>query len=667
VPRVLALTHTVVDGLFWIFGIGLSIYLAAACFGFISNSSEHYSNFIFGVVGMSGFVTINGMIDDRLSGSKSDDRWFWLRFSTAVIATLLALASSGYVRWHAVRLETIQPFFPPFDFNVGLVFLGSILLLNWFHWGGLLTIMIVASVIYFFFGSHIPYALLATPQYDPEFVMNYMGLGTNEGLFWFAREAADSMWFLVLFAGALFAIGSLRMVLEVGKAAGNRFVGGAAFPAVIGSGIVASIMGTAVANVVLTGRLTVPMMKEKGYSPAMAGAIEATAGTAGQIMPPVLGLAAFIIAALLNKPYVEIALAALIPGILYMTGVAAAVLVYARRNRLPMLNESIDTALIVRLLPAFLISFCIVMYMLISYYSPSLAGLIGMVVALFLGLFQGRDRLRLRNLAPAFKDALAMAAVLSLLLIAIGPLGQAFLTTNLANRLGTVAILMLPDSQIVMLLGAALLALVLGLGLPTPVAYIVTALALVPFLQQLGVEPLMAHFFVFYFAVYSALTPPVAVASLAAAKIADADLNETTWESQKLMLTTFVIPFAFVYYPSLMSFPNLKWEVLIPVVTCLVLQWTVAIACYGYFLRDQTRPERWLWGGASLLGYAALCGGGLVVNVVFGVAMIALTIYTYLTRENGPRIAHAAVRASAPVRTTAEEPQPMAPGPGRFE
>ena len=277
--------------------------------------------------------------------------------------------------------------------------------------------------------------------------------------------------------------------------------------------------------------------------------------------------------------------------------------------------------------------------MLISYYSPSLAGLIGMIVALILGLFQGRDRLRLRDLAPAFKDALAMAAVLSLLLIAIGPLGQAFLTTNLANRLGTVAILLLPDSQILMLLGAALLALVLGLGLPTPVAYIVTALALVPFLQQLGVDALMAHFFVFYFAVYSALTPPVAVASLAAAKIADADLNETTWESQKLMLTTFVIPFAFVYYPSLMSFPNLKWEVLIPIVTCLVLQWTVAITCYGYFLRDQTRVERWLWGAISFLGYAALCGGGIYTNIVFGLLMLAMTMYAYLTRENGPRIA----------------------------
>ena len=151
-----------------------------------------------------------------------------------------------------------------------------------------------------------------------------------------------------------------------------------------------------------------------------------------------------------------------------------------------------------------------------------------------------------------------------------------------------------------MLIGAAVLALILGLGLPTPVAYIVTALALVPFLQQLGVEPLMAHFFVFYFAVYSALTPPVAVASLAAAKIARASISQTTRDSQKLMLTTFVIPFAFVYYPSLMSFPNLSWDVLIPIVTCLLLQWTVSIACYGHFLRDQSYTERWGWGVVSL-------------------------------------------------------------------
>jgi TRAP transporter 4TM/12TM fusion protein len=666
VSRALAATRIVVEVLFWLFGITLSAYLAAACFGFVSNSSEHYSNFILGVAGMSGFVTINGLIDEKLRDSQSGNPWFWTRFSIVVVATLLALWSAGYVRWHAVRLETIQPFFPFFDFFMGVIFLSSILVLNWFHWGGLLTVIIAGSVLYFFYGYLIPIPLLATPQYDPEFVMNYMGLGTNEGLFWFAREAADSMWFLVLFAGALFAIGSLRMVLEVGKAAGNRFAGGAAFPAIIGSGIVASIMGTAVSNVVLTGRLTIPMMKAKGYSPSMAGAIEATAGTAGQIMPPVLGLAAFIIAAMLNMPYVEIALAAVIPGLLYMTGVTAGVLVYARRNRLPRLAEFVDLRLILRLLPAFAISFALVMYMLISYYSPSLAGLIGMLVALSLGLFQGRDRLRLANLAPAFKDALAMAAVLSLLLIAIGPLGQAFLTTNLANRLGTMAILFLPDSEILMLIGAALLALILGLGLPTPVAYIVTALALVPFLQQLGVPALMAHFFVFYFAVYSALTPPVAVASLAAAKIADADLNECTWDSQKLMLTTFVIPFAFVYYPSLMSFPKLQWEVLVPIVTCLLLQWTVAITCYGYFLRDQTNFERLLWGIISFAGYAALCTRGIHTNIVFGVLMTAMVIYVYVTRDQGARIAQPAIRRE-PVKPAKETTAPSLPMEGRFE
>ena len=118
-------------------------------------------------------------------------------------------ASSGYVRLNAIHLETTQPFFNAFDFKVGLVLIVSVLVLNWFHWGSLLTGIIGLSVIYFFYGYLIPYPLLTTPQYDPEFVMNYLGLGTNEGLFWFLREAADSIWFLVIFAGALFAVGTL--------------------------------------------------------------------------------------------------------------------------------------------------------------------------------------------------------------------------------------------------------------------------------------------------------------------------------------------------------------------------------------------------------------------------------------------------------------------------
>lgn len=656
------------NALFWVFGLGLSVYLAGTATGLIrmASSSIYYATFMFAVMSMSGFITLHELAERKLHGPQSNDVLFWVKFSLAWVGTIGAIASAGYVRLNAIHLETTQPFFSPFEFRIGLVLVASVLILNWFHWGSLLTGIIGLSVIYFFYGYLIPYPLLTTPQYDPEFVMNYLGLGTNEGLFWFMREAADSIWFLVIFAGALFAVGTLRMVIEVGKAGGNRVAGGAAFPAIIGSGIVAAIMGTAVSNVVLTGRFTIPMMKSKGYSAPMAGAIEATAGTAGQIMPPVLGLAAFIIAALLNIPYVDIALAAVIPGLLYMTGVTSGVLVYAWRNRLPKLNDPVDVKLILRLAPTFLISFIAVMYMLLGYYTPSYAGLVGSVIALTLGLFQGRYRPKWPEVVSAFRDALSMAAILSLLLIAIGPLGQVFLTTNLSNRLGTILILILPNSELLLLVGAAILALILGMGLPTPVAYIVVALALVPFLQQLGVDPLMAHFFVFYFACYSALTPPVAVAALAAAKIAKAGFLETARDAMKLMLTTFVIPFAFVYYPSLMSFPHLKWEVLVPIITCLLLQWTVSVTCYGYFRRDLGAFERTIFGVISFAGYGALCDRGIYSNLLFGAMLLAMVVYMVLSGKTSHRA------ATVPVRPGHAKPSPPLPDDalpieGRFE
>lgn len=665
--RLLTYTNRCCTALFWVFGLGLSIYLAGIATGFIrmTSSAEYYTTFMFGVLSMAGVITLQELSERKLKTPNDAGRLFWFRFVLAAGATVMAFLSSGYVRLYAVHLETTQPFFHAFDFNVGLVLVISVLLLNWFHWGSLLTGIIALSIIYFFYGYLIPYPLLTTPHYDPEFVMNYLGLGTNEGMFWFLREAADSIWFLVIFAGALFAVGTLKMVVEVGKAGGNRIAGGAAFPAIIGSGIVAAIMGTAVSNVVLTGRFTIPMMKSKGYSASMAGAIEATAGTAGQIMPPVLGLAAFIIAALLNMPYIDIALAAVIPGLLYMTGVTSGVLVYAWRNRLPKLAEPVDIGLILRLAPTFLVSFIAVMYMLLGYYTPSYAGLVGSVIALTLGLFQGKFRPKWPDVVSAFRDALSMAAILSLLLIAIGPLGQVFLTTNLSNRLGTILILILPNSQLMLLIGAAVLAIILGMGLPTPVAYIVVALALVPFLQQLGVEPLMAHFFVFYFACYSALTPPVAVAALAAAKIANAGFLETARDAMKLMLTTFVIPFAFVYYPSLMSFPHLQWEVLVPIVTCLLLQWTVSAACYGYFRRDLTIVERFAFSIISVAGYGALCDRGIYSNILFVTLLAMMAFYVNLTRH---RVPPETVPAKTAERKPLEPaPEPAVPLEGRFE
>jgi TRAP transporter 4TM/12TM fusion protein len=615
------------DALRWIAGLAgaaLTVYVTLALFGYVRSSSQHYAAFTFAVMFISGVVAIRMAIERRQA--EPGYRWFWPRLGTAILGWVLATAGGLYILWHAQRLEVESPFFQDFDMAVGLAFTAGVLLLTWLHWGMVLSLIIAGSIAYFFYGHLIANPLLSHPPYDPKFVMNYIGLGTTQGFFWFAQTAVDDIYYLILYASVLFGIGMLGSILELGKAMGNRIRGGAAGPAVIGSGLISMVMGVAVSNVVLSGRFTIPMMKKYGYKPAMAGAIEAAASTSGQIMPPVLGLAAFIIASFLSMKYIDIVKAAVIPGVLYMTGIAIGVIVYARRNKLARLAEQVDVQAILRTLPAFVVSFVVVCWLLIDYYSPSLAGFTGCIVALALCLFQGKYRPKARQLASALEGGLEMMAVLALLLIAIGPLGQAFLTTGLSGRLGTWLIDVLPDSALVLLIGAAVLSLVLGMGLPTPVAYLVVALALVPFLQQLGLKPLLAHYFVFYFAVYSALSPPVMVAVLAGAKLAGAGNWETARESMKLAATTFIIPFAFVYRPQLLDFPNLGWNVVAPVLEILLIQWTSSIALYGYFRRTLTPVESALFGAVTVLGYWAMITEAPQSTFVFLAATAAVML-----------------------------------------
>jgi TRAP-type uncharacterized transport system fused permease subunit len=205
------------------------------------------------------------------------------------------------------------------------------------------------------------------------------------------------------------------------------------------------------------------------------------------------------------------------------------------------------------------------------------------------------------------------------------------ITTNLAGRLGTVLVHYLPASILILLIGTMIVSLILGMGLPTPVAYVIVAVALVPFLQQLGVTGLEAHFFVFYFAVFSALTPPVAVGVLAAAKLAEAPFLASAMESMKMALNLLIIPFAFVYNPSLLEFPKLSWNMLAVVLTVLYLQWTVSVACYGHFRRTLSIWERAAFVVVSLVGFAGLVTHGIDVNLVFGAMAVGLMGWVWLT------------------------------------
>jgi TRAP transporter 4TM/12TM fusion protein len=619
------------DNLMLAVGVLMILYVGIAVFGFVPSSARHYAAFVLFVMIMSSFASIKVIIGERFGLKAIDEGYMeqvsampektplivWIRGMLALIGSVLAIAGAVYILIHADRLERAAPFFEGLDMVMGAALTVGVVLLTLIHWGLTLASIVALSIAYFFFGQHIPHPLFAHMGYEPAFVMNYIGLGVTQGLFLYAQTAADDIFFLVIYATTLFGLGMMPMICEAGRLVGGRLPGGAAAPAILGSGAVGAVMGTAVSNVVLCGRFTIPLMTRYGYSAAMAGAIEATASTCGQIMPPVLGLAAFLIASTLGIAYVEVVKAAVLPGVLYITGVSIGVAVYALYHKLPRLTEPVNMRIIWRLLPTFAISFLTVIIMLVNYYSPSVAGMTGVVVASLLAVFQGTYRPKFKELRAAFEEGLMLVSLLSLLLIAIGPLGQAFQTTNLSGKLGVWLITILPDSQIIMLIGAAFLSIVLGIGLPTPVAYLIAALAVVPFMIQIGIAPLQAHYFAFYFAVYATLSPPVAESVLAAAKISGAGFWDTGMHSMKLAATTFIIPFAFVFNPELMAFPHISWKMIWAVMEVLIVQWTSSIYLYGYFRRTLTTIERYGFLLIVFLGYTAI--------------MKPEVIYTYLT------------------------------------
>jgi TRAP transporter 4TM/12TM fusion protein len=609
------------EALMLVVGVLMVLYVGIAVLGLVSSSARHYAAFVLFVMIMSSLASIKVIIYERLGLKMIEDGYaageiggvpsktpalLWIKAALALAGSGLAVAGAIFILVHADRLERAAPFFDNFDMWMGGALAAGVVLLTLVHWGLMLSSLVALAIAYFFFGQHITHPIFAHPGYDVGFVMNYIGLGVTQGLFLYAQTAADDIFFLVIYATTLFGLGVMPMIVEAGRLVGGRLPGGAAAPAVLGSGAVGAVMGTAVSNVVLCGRFTIPLMTRYGYSPAMAGAIEATASTCGQIMPPVLGLAAFLIAATLGIAYIEVVKAAVLPGVLYITGVAIGVAVYAMRHRLPKLSEPVNMQIIWRLLPAFGVSFLTVIVLLVNYYSPSIAGITGVVVALGLSAFQGPYRPKFKELRAAFQEGLMLVSLLSLLLIAIGPIGQAFQTTNLSGKLGIWLITILPDSQIILLIGAAILSIILGIGLPTPVAYLVAALAVVPFMIQIGIAPLQAHYFAFYFAVYATLSPPVAESVLAAAKISGAGFWDTGMHAMKLAATTFIIPFAFVFNPELMAFPNVSWKMIWAVLEVLLVQWASSTFLYGYFRRSLGAVERFACFIVVMLGYTAI-------------------------------------------------------------
>lgn len=418
--------------------------------------------------------------------------------------------------------------------------------------GPSLPIITIVAIAYTLLGHHIP-GLWGHRYIDLEQLISYQYL-TTEGLFTIPLGVSASFIFIfILFGAFLVASGTGEFFIKFANALAGHLRGGPAKVAVLSSATFGSISGSAVANVVSTGSFTIPLMKKIGYRPVFAGAIESVASTGGQFMPPVMGAAAFIIADMLGVTYLEVCKAALIPAVLYFFALIYMVHLEARRRDLRGLNRSELPNLFKTikegghlLLPAALLVF-----LLVQGYSPMKAGLWAMVAVVVISWFKKETRMGPRAILEALekgaKGSLEVALACACAGIVIGCVTQ----SGLGLKFSSLVIQASGGSLILSLVFVMIASLVLGMGLTTSAAYILTIILAGPVLVDLGVAPLAAHMFVFYYACLSCITPPVALAAFAAAGLAGSKPFPTGFESMRLAIIAYLVPFIFVYHPVL--------------------------------------------------------------------------------------------------------------------
>src|SRR5437879_10270638 len=393
----------------------------------------------------------------------------------------------------------------------------------------------------------------------------------------------------VFFGQVLLKAGGSTFFTDVAMALMGKYRGGPAKIAIVGSSLFGSISGNIVSNVMTVGTVTIPLMKRAGFRPHLAAAIEACASTGGQITPPVMGIAAFIMAEFLQVPFYEVALAAVIPALLFYVALFIQVDLEAAKSKiLPMPREEIPRlGRVLREGWYFLLPLAALVSSLFGLnYEPEMAGLVATAIVPALGVlipFRGR-RIGFRDLAVMLRDAGIAVLDLFMLGAAAGIMIGALNYSGVGFTLTLVLILLAGGSLVALLVLSAVANIILGLGLPTVGVYIVLATLVAPALVKMGIAPTAAHMFIMYYGCLSMISPPVAIAAFVAANLAGADPNRTGWVAMAFGWTLFVIPFLFVFSGTLLLKGD-PLSIAVDVSLAIAGGWFISGAMMGYAAR----------------------------------------------------------------------------------
>lgn len=451
------------------------------------------------------------------------------------------------------------------DYVLGILLIVALLItgLRLLGWG--LTLFVLMFLAYFFVGPYLPGELAHRYSglerfIDTEFL-------SMHGLFGVPVAVSVTTVFYFVFFAAIYDIyGGGRMIIDLAFAMTGRSVGGPAKAAVVSSGMLGSVSGSAVANVMSTGIFTIPLMRRVGYSPAFAGGIEAAASTGGQLVPPVMGAAAFIMADYLQVPYQTIALAAIVPAILYYVALIWMVDLKARASGFTRQEGMIGKSLgeVMRTRGHMMLPLGWLVYRIVTGYPVQNAALEAIVATVVVGsLFPGTRR-TLKTVVESMIVSAERTVTVALPCALAGLVVGIISFTGLGTKFSSLMIMIAGGYVPLLLLLTMFASLVLGAGMPTTSAYIMAAVLLGPALIGAGVEPLVVHFSIFYFAILSMVTPPVALAAYAAASISGGSPNQTSISAFMLSVPGFLIPFAAVLHPGLLligDFGGTAWGI----------------------------------------------------------------------------------------------------------
>ena len=520
----------------------------------------------------------------------------------------------------------------PAQLYAGIAIITAVIVLCWMEWGTVIASIAMVALLYFFLGDRIAGPLQSASHPSFDYAMTFLISSGGAGLYGQITPISANIIFLfMVFGGLLASTGVTRLFMELGNWIGGLLRGGTAVTCVVSSSLLGTVTGATVANVAITGTFTIPTMKRQGFNPRDAGAVEAVASCGGQVLPPVMGAGAFIMAAYLGISYIEIAAHALLPALMFYGGMLVAIYFLVGRAGGVAANDPPDFAVIRNEIIPFVTPLTVLVYFLIQGYSATMSVMISVASVIFITFLRPgswRSRAGLANAASNIVSGLIygakQGASLAIVTAAISLVAQSLVTTALGPKFASSLASLIGDQHFVGLLLVMFASILLGCGLPTVAAYTMVAIMMVPALNTLGIEPLAAHMFVYYFAVYAAVTPPVATAAIVASRIAETSFWGTSWAAMRLMAGPLILPFLFIYRGEVLAFPPQPLDLLMPLIAWIIATIGMLTVTMQFLMVRTSLAENVLAAAASVLAClwivndktAALAAAGALLATV---------------------------------------------------